>query len=62
MHFAKNVALGISATAGCRVLTVDAYPHAVSFYEHLGFKANKEAAKAKPGASNLSMRLDVFST
>lgn len=61
MSFAKNIALGVADSVGCRVLTVDAYPHAVPFYERLGFKANKEASKAKPGSSNLSMRLDVFS-
>jgi hypothetical protein len=40
---------------GCRLLTVDAYPGSVSFYEHLGFTRNLH--EAHEGRSNLRVRL-----
>lgn len=58
MKFAAFVALGAAETHGCRLLTVDAYPDAVTFYEKLGFVRNK--VSEHPGKT-LSMRFDLFS-
>jgi ribosomal protein S18 acetylase RimI-like enzyme len=58
MRFAFLRALDLADHVGCRLLTVDAYPASVGFYERLGFvrnRAKEYAAKAHP-----SMRLDVF--
>jgi GNAT superfamily N-acetyltransferase len=45
-------------TFGCRLLTVDAYPDAVGFYEKLGFQRNSD--KLYRERSHPSMRFDVF--
>ncbi|WP_316571333.1 GNAT family N-acetyltransferase [Neobacillus sp. YIM B06451] len=42
---------------GVRMITLDAYPNRVSFYEDLGFKVNKNQGRNNP---NVSMRLDIF--
>lgn len=42
---------------GVRMITLDAYPHRVPFYEDLGFIVNKNQGKNNP---NISMRLDIF--
>jgi GNAT superfamily N-acetyltransferase len=47
------------STSGCRLLTVDAYPTALPFYEKLGFEPNK--APDYRDRENPSLRLDVFS-
>lgn len=58
VHFAVARVLDIEAHAGCRLLTVDAYPAAVGFYERLGFVRNQ--ARAYEGLERPSMRFDVF--
>lgn len=58
VRFAAVRALDIEAHAGCRLLTVDAYPKAIGFYERLGFVRNQ--ANAYEGRERPSMRLDVF--
>lgn len=57
MRFAYVAALSLAKTAGVRLLTVDAYPKAVSFYEKLGFVPNEMSGKKR---TTVSMRLDVF--
>jgi predicted GNAT family N-acyltransferase len=42
---------------GVRMITLDAYPHRVDFYQQLGFKVNRNQGKDNP---NVSMRLDIF--
>lgn len=42
---------------GVRMITLDAYPNRVEFYEELGFKVNKNQGKDN---HNVSMRLDIF--
>jgi GNAT superfamily N-acetyltransferase len=75
MGYAAAIALSFSSAAGCRLLTVDAYPDAVAFYESLGFVANKikatpaatgatsapppSASTAPPRPSHPSMRFDL---
>lgn len=58
MRFALAKALDIADQIGCRVLTVDAYPESVAFYEKLGFTRNR--AKQYQGREHPSMRLDIF--
>lgn len=58
MHFALSKALDIAEQVGCRVLTVDAYPESVAFYERLGFVPNR--AKPYRDRHHPSMRLDIF--
>jgi len=58
MRFACGRALNVAELAGCRLITLDAYPKSVGFYEKLGFKrsrAKEYAAKEHP-----SMWLDLF--
>jgi ribosomal protein S18 acetylase RimI-like enzyme len=54
------LALGadVSERMGCRLLTVDAYPESVAFYERLGFVRNR--AKVYQGREHPSLRLDIF--
>jgi GNAT superfamily N-acetyltransferase len=52
------LAIELSKRAGCRLLTVDAYPAAIAFYARLGFVRNQD--KAYDGKEHPSMRLDVF--
>jgi GNAT superfamily N-acetyltransferase len=59
IRFACERVLNVAELAGCRLLTLDAYPKSVSFYETLGFKRSRTkeyAAKEHP-----SMWLDLFS-
>jgi ribosomal protein S18 acetylase RimI-like enzyme len=58
MRFALSKALDIADQVGCRVLTVDAYPASIAFYENLGFVRNR--AKQYQGREHPSMRLDIF--
>ena len=58
MQVAFDQALAISESIGCRLLTVDAYPASVSFYQRLGFIPNR--AKPYQGREHPSMRLDLF--
>lgn len=58
MGFCFLMALDLSETIGCRLLTLDAYPQAREFYERLGFKMNR--AKEYRDKTHPSMRLDVF--
>jgi ribosomal protein S18 acetylase RimI-like enzyme len=58
MRFACGRALSVAELAGCRLVTLDAYPKSVGFYEKLGFKRSRSkehAAKEHP-----SMWLDLF--
>lgn len=56
VRFALELGLKVGATMGCRLLTVDAYPGSVEFYEKLEFTKNKGATTGR----NTSMRLDLF--
>jgi ribosomal protein S18 acetylase RimI-like enzyme len=58
VQFARSKALAVLEHAGCRLLTVDAYPESVAFYEALGFAR----CRAEPyrNRKNVSMWLDVF--
>ena len=51
--------LAASRAMGCRLVTVDAYPDAVPFYEDIGFVHN--SAGPYKGNTRPSMRLDLFS-
>jgi len=72
MRFAVDIANHVSDTIGCRLMTLDALPSAISYYEKLGFIRNKLAnkrskktdhKKTKPMATGISvpvsMRLDL---
>lgn len=58
VQLAHAVGLDLSERVGCRVLTLDAYPEALPFYEKLGFVVNR--AKLYEGRHRPSMRLDIF--
>jgi ribosomal protein S18 acetylase RimI-like enzyme len=58
MRFGCERAFHVAELAGCRLITLDAYPKSVGFYEKLGFKRSRSkeyAAKEHP-----SMWLDLF--
>ncbi len=57
MLFALSKAITISDSVACRLITVDAYPGAVSFYDDLKFVRNR-AAPYK-GKEHPSMRFDM---
>jgi ribosomal protein S18 acetylase RimI-like enzyme len=57
-RFAVAVAYSLGQQAGCRLLTVDAYPTSVAFYERLGFAPNR--AKEYRGRGHPSMRFDLY--
>jgi hypothetical protein len=56
--FAHYVGVSLGESVGCRLLTVDAYPQSVAFYERLGFVPNK--AKEYRDRGHPSMRLDLY--
>ena len=56
VQHAVGQSLAVSATIGCRFVTVDAYPAATAFYAKLGFQLNQNEP-AKP--QNASLRLDI---
>jgi ribosomal protein S18 acetylase RimI-like enzyme len=58
VFYAYSKALLIAEHAGCRLLTVDAYPKAIGFYENLGFLRNQAERYAEK--ANVSMRFDLF--
>jgi len=58
MRFAVARGYEIADAAGCRLLTLDAYPDAISFYERLGFLRNN--AKPYREREHPSMRFDLF--
>ena len=58
MYYAYSSALDLADRVGCRLLTLDAYPESIAFYERLGFVRNQ--AKAYEGKAHPSMRLDLF--
>jgi hypothetical protein len=58
VRFAYVQALSLDPKVGCRLLTVDAYPHSVKFYERLGFVFNLD--KRYEGKEHPSMRLDLY--
>jgi ribosomal protein S18 acetylase RimI-like enzyme len=58
VRFAFVTGQEIAESAGCRLLTLDAYPAALDFYERLGFARNLEKEyreRVRP-----SLRLDLF--
>jgi GNAT superfamily N-acetyltransferase len=58
LQIAHALALDIADRVGCRLLTLDAYPAALPFYEKLGFVVNR--SRAYHGRQRPSMRLDIF--
>jgi GNAT superfamily N-acetyltransferase len=58
VRFAFLQAHTVAENAGCRLLTLDAYPSALAFYQRLGFAMNRE--KAYRDQARPSMRLDLF--
>jgi GNAT superfamily N-acetyltransferase len=58
LRIAHALALDIANRVGCRLLTLDAYPAALPFYEKLGFVVNR--SKTYEGRQRPSMRLDIF--
>ena len=58
VRVALALALDIAGRVGCRLLTLDAYPESVPFYEKLGFVPNR--AKLYKDRQHPSMRLDIF--
>jgi hypothetical protein len=58
MQFGAAVGYQTAERAGCRLLTVEAYPEAVAFYDRLGFLRNR--SKEYRERTHPSMRLDLF--
>ncbi len=57
VRFACERAFHVAELAGCRLITLDAYPKSVGFYEVLGFKRSRSKEYA---AKHPSMWLDLF--
>jgi GNAT superfamily N-acetyltransferase len=49
----------LALRVGCRLVTVDAYPKAVGFYESLGFIRNTHEKLTGKGRRHVSMRFDI---
>lgn len=60
MRFAFDKLMALSAQAGCRLLSVDAIPSAVDFYERLGFIRNLHNNHTGKRRETVSMRFDAF--
>ncbi|HAN90818.1 MAG TPA: hypothetical protein DCQ33_01900 [Nitrospira sp.] len=60
MRFAFDKLMALSAQAGCRLLSVDAIPSAVDFYELLGFIRNLHNNHTGKRRETVSMRFDAF--
>jgi GNAT superfamily N-acetyltransferase len=58
VSFAVAKVLAVGVHVGCRLLTVDAYPQSVEFYERPGFVRNR--AKEYRDKDHPSMRFDAF--
>ena len=58
VRFAFLTGLDFSDLCGCRLLTLDAYPESMGFYEGLGFVRNLDKTYAE--RNHPSMRLDLF--
>ncbi len=58
VSFALAKVLAVGVHVGCRLLTVDAYPQSVDFYERLGFVRNR--AREYRDKDHPSMRFDAF--
>lgn len=50
-----------SELCGVRMITLDAYPHRVEYYEFLGFKRNEHRMYNGKHRSTISMRYDIYS-
>jgi len=58
LKWALLVATGVSESAGCRLLTLDALPLRVDYYKRRGFVLNLD--EAYEGKDRPSMRFDIF--
>lgn len=58
MFFAYSEALALAEHIGIRLLTLDAYPGSIGFYERHGFVRNQ--AKTHEAKAHPSMRFDLF--
>jgi ribosomal protein S18 acetylase RimI-like enzyme len=58
VRFAFLTGLDVADLVGCRLLTLDAYPESIGFYEKLGFSLNRDDTYA--ARNHPSMRLDLF--
>lgn len=60
MRHAFDKLMDLSESTGCRFLSVDAIPSAVSFYEQLGFVGNEHGSYQGKSRDTTSMRFDAF--
>lgn len=60
MRFAYERGLQVAELAGCRLITLDAYPKSVGFYEKLGFR--RSCSKDYAAKEHPSMWLDLFAS
>lgn len=60
MRFALDKLVDMSEDVGCRLLSVDAIPPAVEFYERLGFVPNLHNNHTGKRRGTVSMRFDAF--
>lgn len=58
VRFSFLTGLDLAELAGCRLLTLDAYPESLGFYQRLGFVPNLDKMYAE--RQHPSMRLDLF--
>ncbi len=54
----ESRSLRFADQVGCRLITLDAYPESIAFYERLGFARNR--SKAYREREHPSMRLDLY--
>lgn len=60
MRHAFDKLMDLSESTGCRFLSVDAIPSAVSFYEKLKFVRNEHGSYQSKHRDTTSMRFDAF--
>lgn len=58
VYYAYAKAIDVAEQIGCRLLTLDAYPQSIQFYERLGFVPNQD--KRYSESKHPSMRFDIF--
>lgn len=60
MRHAFDKLMDLSESTGCRFLSVDAIPSAISFYERLRFVPNEHPSYQGKKRDTTSMRFDAF--
>ncbi len=59
LDYIRDLCLDLSGSVGIRFVTLDAFPHRVSYYQKMGFRENQVYSRDKR-RQFVSMRSDVY--